>query len=217
MGRRLELLDQTHPVIRWIVRCYEDEPEAFYPAAAIRIPAAEAGVPAGRYVYAVHLRDFTGLRRESRLVFRAASLSRDEILSDEASERLVVTLASRGQEFPNVPNLVHLDAVTAMATRCEERLLADHDRSRAEFMAENDSRCAVQEESARQFHARRVGDLRERIERFRREDRTTMIPATEGLIRRLDDELDLKCRRIQARRAVEEALVPLASGVADVF
>src|SRR5262249_53422411 len=95
-------------------------------------------------------------------------------------------------------------------------LLTSCDEALEEFKAENEQRCNVHEESARQFHDRRATELRERIDRFRREGRTSMIPATEGLIRMHDDELQLKLRRIAEQRIVDETMQFLAVGVIDV-
>jgi superfamily II DNA or RNA helicase len=216
MGRRLELLDQTHPFIRWIADSYEAEPEAFFPVAACVVSASAVDIPAGLYAYCVQLRSFIGLRRETALVFKAAPLQGGPITGDELSERLVVAAAHGGRDFPNAANRLDLAQVTAAVGCCMDALLATYEQILEDFKAENEQRCAVQEESARQFHERRVAELRERIEAFQRDDRAAMIPATEGLIRKLDDELELKRRRIAAQRVVDETMQILAVGVVDV-
>ncbi|MBI2524442.1 MAG: DEAD/DEAH box helicase [Candidatus Rokubacteria bacterium] len=216
MGRRLELLDQTHPAIRWIASHYEAEPETFFPVTASRIPASAADVPPGQYGYCAQLREFVGLRRESTIAFKVASVVDNRLVGDEASERLVVAAAHQGHELPNAANRLDIARVTATARRCVEALLTSCDQALEEFRAENEQRCNVHEESARQFHERRVTELRERIERFRHEGKASMIPPTEGLIRMHDDELELKLRRIAEQRTVDETMQFLAVGVIDV-
>jgi superfamily II DNA or RNA helicase len=215
MGRRLELLDQTHPLIRWIRTRYEEDGERFHTVAAVSAKA-EKGLPPGRYVYAAHLWRFSGLRRESRIAYKVIRLGDGAVLSDEASEDFVAWLARHGAEYPNARNLIDMAPVCEQAERCEEVLLLAYDRDLADFSAENENRCAVQEKSARQYHDRRVRELMERIERFRTEGKTTLIPATEGLIRKLEGELAVKLERVQRSRVIDDALVPLALGVADV-
>jgi hypothetical protein len=203
-------------MLRWIAACYEAQADAFFPVAAIRVPGPITGVSSGQYVYAVQFREFSGLRRQSTMVFKAIAMSDGTVLGDEASERLATAAAAQGEDVPNARNRVDVGRALAFANECEALLLESSDREAAEFRAENDDRCTVQEEAARQFHERRVRELRERIERFRRDGRTSMIPPTEGLIRRLDDELELKRRRIAERRHVDETLQFLAVGVIHV-
>lgn len=215
MGRRYELVDQTHPLIQWMKMRYEQERERFHPVTATRVQAG-AGVARGRYVYAAHLWRLSGLRRESRICYKVVRVEERAVLSDEESEQLVSYIAQEGQEFPNARNLLEIDEICAQARRCEALLLEAYDRVLADFSAENENRCTVQEKSARQHHERRLRELMERLERFRAGGRTAMIPATEGLVRKLEGELQIKLDRINRSRLIDNALVPLAVGVVDV-
>jgi superfamily II DNA or RNA helicase len=216
MGRRLELLDQTHPFIRWAADSYEADPDSFFAVSACHVSASAVDVPRGVYAYAVQLRSFTGLRRETTLVFKAAPVSGGALLGNEASERLVVAAAHAGAELTNVANRLDLQTIAGTVNRCVGELLVEYEAALAEFTEENDQRCAVQEESALQSHERRVTELKERIDRFQHDGRKAMIPPTEGLIRKLDDELELKRRRIAAQRGVEDSMQDLAVGLIDV-
>ncbi len=215
MGRRYELLDQTHPLVQWIRACYERENERFHPVAAVRLKA-ELGLSLGRYVYTAHLWRLSGLRKEIRIRYKVLRVEDGTILSDEESERFVGYLARHGEDFPNARNLLDMNVAIECGERGERLLLEAYERAVADFTAENESRCAVQEKSARQYHERRVRELTERVERFRQEGKTAMIPPTEGLIRKLDSELEIKLSRITQSRVIDDALIPLAVGVADV-
>lgn len=216
MGRRLELIDQTHPMIQWISNHYEQEPEGLFPVSASRVPARDVDVPAGHYAYCIQLRAFVGLRRESTIAFKAVSIHGGRLVGDEASERLVVAAAQADEEFPNAANRLDLVRVGIAARQTLAVLIDACDRELDEFKIENEQRCNIHEESARQFHDRRVSELRHRIERFAHDGRTAMIPATEGLIRVLNDELELKLRRIAKNRTVDETMQFLAVGIIDV-
>ena len=54
------------------------------------------------------------------------------------------------------------------------------------------------------------------VERFRQEGKLSLIPPTEGLLRKLDQELDLKLRKVEVSRQIEESFVPLAVGYVEV-
>lgn len=215
MGRRFELLDQTHPLIQWIRTRYEEDRERFHPVAALSAKVEE-GVQSGRYAYAAHLWRLSGLRRESRITYKVIRVDDGAVLSDEESEAFVAWLARRGSDFPNARNRLDMQPVCDQAARCEDLLLDAYDHALSDFSAENENRCTVQEKSARQHHDRRLSELMERLERFRAEGKTALIPPTEGLIRKLESELAIKLERIQRSRVTDDALVPLALGVADV-
>jgi hypothetical protein len=216
MGRRLELLDQTHPLIQWIRTWYEAQEEYFHPVSALTLEAGAAPVPPGPYIYATHRWTFTGLRRESRLVSAAANLNTGGFLEPDVTERLVATAAQLAAEFPNAARRLELARVVERVEECEAALLSGYSDATDQFRAENEMRCNVQAESARAFHARRASELRARIERFRQEGKLSLIPPTEGLLRKLDQELELKLRKVEVSRQVEESFVPLAVGYIEV-
>jgi len=83
-----------------------------------------------------------------------------------------------------------------------------------EFEVENQNRCDVQERSARSFAERKQRELQERIQKFREAGKTQIIPATEGQLRKVTRELEVKLKSIQEKRegsTLEQ--VQLASGV----
>lgn len=212
MGRRLELIDQTHPLIQWIRSCYEAQDEYFHPVAAMSLGTDVAGVQQGHYVYATHKWTFLGLRRESRMVSVALDLDTGAVVEPEVAERLVATAARTGVEFPNALRRLELARLVERIEQCEGALLSGYLEAVEQFSAENGMRCDVQLESALAFHARRANELRARIERFRQGGKLSLLPPTEGLLRKVDQELEVKRKRVEVSRQVEEAFVPLAVG-----
>ena len=183
---------------------------------ALTLEAGAAPAPPGQYIYATHRWTFTGLRRESRLVSAAVNLNTGGFFEPEVTERLVATAAQLAAEFPNAARRLQLARVVERGEECEAALLSGYSDAAEQFRAENEMRCNVQAESARAFHARRASELRARIERFRQEGKLSLIPPTEGLLRKLDQELDLKLRKVEVSRQIEESFVPLAVGYVEV-
>jgi superfamily II DNA or RNA helicase len=214
-----ELLDPTHPLIQWIRHKYEPESQAeegaqnFQTVAASRIKSQDVGIETGIYVYVIHRWDLSGLRRENRLAYKVIKLSDGNPLPDEDAEVLVNQITLKGQQRPNASNLVDLEKVLSTYDRCEEILLEGFADAEAEFEAENTDRCNVQENSARAYAQRKIGEYKERIKRFKTEGKSTIIRADEGRIKKAEQDLNSSLKNIEQKRKINTSNPALASGL----
>jgi hypothetical protein len=161
--------------------------------------------------------EFEGLRAERRLVYQAMGIGEHNLLDEQTSETLVNKAAFAGDDWANAGQIVNdYDAVMDAAVTCAERLKAMFQETVGNFFAENESRCSVQRESARRFSERRLTELRQRLERFKEENRTRMVPATEGLIRREEVMLRRKLDQVERHRQVETAQHTVGVGIIKV-
>ncbi|NJR48640.1 MAG: DEAD/DEAH box helicase family protein [Leptolyngbyaceae cyanobacterium CSU_1_3] len=212
--KSIELLDPTHPLIQWIRDCYENDAQRLHPIAAIRCEQSDIDVAPGQYIYAIHRWLFKGLRSESRLAYKAAQYSDGKLLSADQSERLVYGAARWGKAKPNASNLIEdLDQVLALYSDCDDALEAAFDQASAEFDAENYHHCDVQQRSAQSYADRRRHQLEERIQAFQQSGKLRMLPATEGQLRKVNRELELKQKLIGDRRNTELKVTQLAAGI----
>ena len=212
--RNSELIESTHPLIRWIRALYESQDIFLHPISAIQVNPQNVNLPSGAYAYAIHLWNFKGLRNECRLVFKIIDIESNELVADDLSEGVMTKIVRSGIEIPNVRyRLQAFDRLVEAYSLCDNYLgerYNDHEQS---FIAENSSRCNMQEESARKSAERRINELRERIQRFEEQGNQRMIPPTKGLLRRVEGELNRKLDQIKRRRSVEPSFKPLAAGV----
>ena len=213
-GKPIELLDPTHPLIQWIRHSYETDAQKLHPIAAIQCEQPDVEVARGQYVYVIQRWLFEGLRSESRLAYKVAHCSTEQLLTDEQSERFVYRAARVGKAKLNAVNLLEdMDHVLALYSNCDDALEEAFEQASKEFDAENDNRCSVQERSAESYADRRRQQLEERIQQFQQTDRLRMLPATEGLLKKVNRELETKKREISDRRSTELKLLQLAAGV----
>lgn len=114
----------------------------------------------------------------------------------------------------NAANLIpDLDQVVALYYDCAEALEEGFDQATDEFYAENDHRCNIQQRSAEAYADRRQQQLQERIDRFSQQG-SRMLPATEGLLNKVNRELEDKQKTIQERRNnVKLNSTQLAAGI----
>jgi hypothetical protein len=212
-GNQIELIDPTHPLIQWIRHSYETDAQ-IHPIAAIQCEPSDVEVAPGHYVYVIQRWWFKGLRSESRLAYKVANCSTDQLLSDEQSERLVYRAARWGKAKLNAANLLgDRDQILALYSDCDDGLEEAFEQASKEFDVENDNRCSIQERSAENYADRRRKQLEDRIQQFQQTDRLRMLPATEGLLNKVNRELETKKRTIHDRRTTELKLIQLAAGI----
>ncbi len=201
MGKRNELLDPTHPLILWIRDRYASAAQKLHPVSAIRTTAEQSGLPNGLYAYAIYLWTFAGLRTESQLAYRLINVDTSELLSAPASESVLAMLMQTGKIKPNAISFIEdIDSVAKAQTHCKEELEEAFGKALEEFYKENDSRCDIQEKSARAFAARKQRELTTRLEKFRQAGKTRIIPATQGQLNKVNRELEVKLISIQQKR-----------------
>ncbi|MFM7424426.1 MAG: hypothetical protein ACKO7W_05430 [Elainella sp.] len=200
-------------MIQWIRQNYETAVQKFHPISAIQLPPS-LGLAPGLYVYVVHRWSCSGLRNENCLVYKVIRGQDGEVLPGDLSEQLVNHAARHGQLKPNAVNLLaKFDQVQDLFAVCSEALESEFGRFAEDFENENTNRCDVQQKSAEDYAKRRRQELEERLQRLQLEGKLQIIPATEGLLRKVNRELELKLRKIEQKREVSLDLVHLAAGV----
>lgn len=215
MGKRNELLDATHPLILWIRHRYETAAQKLHPVSATRIDQHTIGLPPGLYVYAAHRWTFTGIKTESQIAYKVARCSDGDLLSDPVSESVLTTLMQHGKPKANAQNFIDdMDCILELHHACEEALEDAFGEALEEFEIDNQTRCNVQERSARAFTERKQQELQDRLQRFKEAGKTQIIPAVEGQLRKVTRELEVKLKTIKEKReGITFEQVQLASGV----
>ena len=215
LGNRYEVINAAHPFIQWIKSVYESGRLRPHPVSAIQVSCSLPTVEPGPYAYFVALWSFKGIRTENRIVSQIFHLEGDhEPPSHEISEEVILLASRKGAEVPNpVHRLPDRGVLLSRVKDCFDCIASSFDVYASDFEAENAHRCNIQEQSARAFAERRRTDLTDRIRRFEEEGRRTMIPATKGLLSRVESELRLKIELVNQKRVVEPTLTPLSMGV----
>jgi hypothetical protein len=215
MGKRNELLDATHPLILWIRHRYEIAAQKLHPVSATQIDQAIVGLPPGLYVYAAHRWTFTGIKTESQIAYKVARCRDGDLLSESVSETVLSAVMQYGQPKANAHNFIEdIDRVLVLHQKCEEALESTFGDALDEFDIENENRCDIQERSARSFAERKQRELQERLQRFKVAGKNQIIPATEGQLKKVTRELEVKLKNIQTKReGVTFEQTELASGV----
>ncbi|EKV03864.1 DNA/RNA helicase, superfamily II, SNF2 family [Leptolyngbya sp. PCC 7375] len=215
MGKRNELLDPTHPLILWIRERYTTSEQTLHPVSAIKTQVDETDLSSGLYAYSVHRWTFSGIKTESQIAYKIIRIDDGHVLSDQDSEAILSTLMKQGQTKPNAQNFIEdIDGVLVCLLTCDEHIDTAFNQALEDFYIDNENRCNIQEKSARAFAERKQRELESRLDRFRQAGKTQIIPATEGQLKKVKRELEVKLKNIQEKRDdLTCEPKPLAAGV----
>nr|CAD6609884.1 DNA/RNA helicase, superfamily II, SNF2 family protein [Rhizobium sp. TCK] len=213
-----EFIEPSHPLIQWIRFSYEDDQSQIHRVTAIKIPAQDAGVPPGDYVFSAHRWSFNGLKSDQSLAFRVKPLGSGRTLGASEAEALITVASRAGEKLPNAVNVLpDIEVICNAAVECEEALGDAFSERLSDFEAENKVRCDQQRTSAEKLASRRIEGLKARVARFRAEGNLRPVAMTEGLIRKEEEQLKTKLDRVSRRQQVDPTMIPLAAGVVRVI
>jgi superfamily II DNA or RNA helicase len=203
-GRSVEIINQFHPLVRFISSALGSRQEQIRPAVAITLARTlwPGEVPPGRYVFSVQRWSMRGLQDLEYLHFAAASLDPPHLsVSTEDAERLVMLASSSGLTWLTASSRVDLaGALRVVENCCLAGSEAAYRKRVREQQAVNDDRIQLQERTLER-HLRIQREQFEAIrDRHRARGRIGLVAATEGRIRALEERVARRRREIQLRR-----------------
>lgn len=196
-----ELINQFHPLVRFVAQTAESKGKNVLPAVAARVPAAlsPAGVASGDYLIAVTRWTFEALRISEQLWYGVVKNGGDAALSDEDAERFVTALAEHGEDWACAATDVDIDTA---ARQIEQSLLVrardDFERYTERTKAQNNDRAEAQLRSL-ETH------LRQQRAKYEALKQRHLANGNPGLARAQDINIEKLNGRIEReRRAIEE-------------
>jgi len=213
-----ELIEPTHPLIQWIRTEYEQQNLPLHQVSAIRVNSENKKFTPGNYAYAIQRWSFEGIRKEHQLSFKAMRIESNELLSEQRSEELLNFASNHGVTLHNAIMLIDdLNDLVNGAKCCDTDLDKSFDTKQQDAESQNEILCSQQEISAENYRTRRVNELKQRILGYQHLGKTKMIPATEGLLRKEEDQFALKLKQISEKRKFDYSLEQLAVGFIRVI
>jgi superfamily II DNA or RNA helicase len=216
-----EVISQYHPLVRFIGRRLKiDESARQAPVAAVRLHEEHvAGIPGGRYLFAVQRWSFSGERDVERLAFAACRIgSAAELLEPDDAERLVSAAAIRGAEWHNARGVMEEgESLEDLLHDCIAHLDGRHAAFVDDLTRENRDRIRFQLEVLARHERTGESQLRQRIELLRAQGKPRLIPALEGQIRRLRERSRDRRSSLEQKGSTTHEQRLAAAGVIEVF
>lgn len=224
-ARRVELLGQLHPLVRFVSAELRGKIEKgerpFWPVVGISLPSSDVeGVPKARYAFTVLHWSVQALQAREHLHYSAIAI--DEVggatLSDEQAERLVVGAISGGTEWIEARNGSTVDLHRAAEATVD--LYASANERYGEFVGkvtdENQDRVTVQLAALGRHLDNQLTKLDEIRQKLSVAGRRSLARATEGRMAKLKERVEIRKARIEAGRDVKARQDLICVGVVEV-
>ncbi|QXE87398.1 DEAD/DEAH box helicase family protein [Geomonas nitrogeniifigens] len=212
--RNYELIDTSHPLIRFIRHSYQTSNKQFQPVVAVKLSRSDApaGMKKGTFVFLTHLWSFSGMRTHRRLVHKVCDVNTGKILSDSSSEAIVLSASRQGRQLFNARNLLDMIKISDAADLVEQEILERFVQESEEFDADNTNKCDVQERSARAHYDRRTSSIRGTLSNVRTTN-PRVLKMWDGQLNKAKRDLDVKLKDLGEKRATDPGFKPIAAGI----
>jgi superfamily II DNA or RNA helicase len=198
-----EIIHQFHPLVRYISRDLRARNEHFYPLVGIRIPDADKrGLTPGRYAFFSRAWAYHGVREEEVLAVGAVNLDSDEILDDDAADRLLQSARIMGADWAAVAAEVKSEGLIEKLEVIEAGLDERYRVALEQKRNENADRARFQLDSIERYLERRIPRLKETLQGHLAQGRKSLARATQGQIDKLQARMNVRRERIREQEKV---------------
>ena len=216
---RFEIINQFHPLIRFISKDLRKRSEVFYPLVAVTIPkTAVPFVTVGIYAFVSKRWTFTGLRTDETLHTRAIKVNGDNcFLDSDKSWALLNAAKSEGSDWLSAAREVSVNQLSDAFDKCDVQLQADFDTAKRDRTDENNDRVNLQKLTVVRHRDRQLVTQRQLLERYQIQDRRRLIPMTEGRIRAIEQKFALHLERLSQHGEMRSSMSDVCYGIIRVF
>lgn len=214
-NRSVEIINQFHPLVRFVSEKLREIGEHFYPLVSIKVSHAHHGLPlpVGDYVFCVKRWGFEGIKSEELLSVSAARIDGDGVLSDDAADILVHFARIHGEDWLDAPVLMNGASVERLLDHLESALDASFEQTLVRKQNENSDRASFQISSLQQHMDRKIPGLKEQIRRFSEQGKKGLASMAQGKINKLESKCETQTERIKLRKKINPSKNFICAGV----
>lgn len=218
-GRHQDVINQFHPLVRFVAHTAEERQLVQSPAVAVRLAhdRLEGLVAVGDYRFVVTRWKFEAIRAEERLWFGVEGCETGERLSEEDAERVVTAAAEWGDDWPKAG--AEIDA-TSLAEALWQGLLVEaqerYERHVGQVVAQNEDRADTQLASLRTHLERQQERHQELMRRHLQHGYPGLAKAEEKNLARLRAKVEQQRLAVASRRRLAHSAEVLCVGALRV-
>jgi superfamily II DNA or RNA helicase len=221
--RDIVFITSHHPLIRAIVRYYENCPEELHPVAKVELDGSLvrgnetiSAIPPGDYFYFVYRLDAQGVRHDRTVQSFFIASQGETSLGEETSEALLTAMAVDGRTIESAPSYTS-ECVTAVQERADAVFGEYLEARRRELAKRNNAVVNARLVSLEQSAATRIGRREDQLRNARSKDaRPQYIRLLEGTLRRLRLDYEQRKGEIEKGRALELTFERVAAGIVRI-
>jgi hypothetical protein len=215
-----EIINQVHPLIRFVSQTIEKNAEYSYPAVSVRLDAGylPANFLEGIYVFTVQKWRVRGLQEIEQLHFAVVPMNEpQQLLSDQAAEKLVLSATLHGKDWLEARSTIALDRAADLAWNfCLPHSDRKYDEYVTEMQNKNADRADIQEKTLDRHLKNQLAKLNDVLEKHKRLGRDSLAKATEGKMIKLKNRVERKMIEIRQRREIFHSKDLICTGIVKV-
>ena len=212
----VEIINQFHPLIRYISEQYANSKKKFYPLVAIELKNSGLDIEKGLYVFCVKRSSFEGLRAEEHLDSIAIRLDNNQILTPEKSDQLINSSRLHGGNFLDVSKVVNPEDVENIMDTLELSLDEKFKKMLLRKTNENKDRIAYQKNSLEQHRNRKLPFLNELYNKLTTENKLAGARLTKSRIDKLNEKTQVQLQKIMMSSDIKATKNFVCSGVINL-
>jgi len=216
----VEIINQVHPIVRFVNENIDRGKEFYHPTVAIQLlrQGALDSFHPGLYVFTVQKWTAQGLQDIEQLFYAAAPVDgTNDILSKEQAEVLVTTALNFGVDWPESRTLVNIEEVVKVTNQqCISSSESAFRLFKNNLINQNEDRAMVQLRTLDLHLHSQKQKLQKVIEGHRLAGRHSLVKATEQRIRILENSIERKKTDISNKRGVKISNQDICIGVVNI-
>ena len=196
----LEIIDQNHSLIRFISKEIQMGKAPRFPVITCEIDSTQVSTKPGDYAFAIRRWSFSGAKTSEILVMKAINTHTKMPLSDEESERLINTVSVEGRNLAGGCNQLEITECIEQLGEILYKLDTEGNDYYATAKLQNIDFISQQIVSFEEFISSKIKDIQETIYKLRVANKTRVIPAHEGRIRKNRELLRIKKEQLDSQK-----------------
>lgn len=202
----VELINQFHPLVRFVSDQIDKSDEQLTPAVSIQLNCemlADLPISSGDYVLAIARWSVTGLQSSEKLAYAGARIFDSDVLETETAERLANYAVQYGEDWFEAHHHINLDSVSKIA---DNLLFGELDAKFNDYVNDirrrNEDRADLQVHNLNRHHDNQRRKLEDIRLKHLTNNRRSLVKATDGRIEALLNRIKRQEQAIESRRSI---------------
>lgn len=215
-NRTVEVINQFHPLIRFVSERLKEAGEHFYPVMTLLLPKPTLGdlpLKLGDYAFCVKRWGFEGIKSEELLASASLHISTGQMLTGDDADMLLNLARLHGEDWLDAPSQLDGEHVERMVDQLEGRLDDDFKIVLDRKQNENSDRAHFQIHSLQQHMERKLPGWEEQLQRYLVQGKRGPANMLRGKINKLESKCTTQRERIKLREKVSATKNFVCAGV----
>lgn len=214
----IEVINQFHPLIRFIGHDLRARNEAFYPLIAVSVSIENTrGIDKGIYAFVAKKWEFSGVRIEEELVAHAVNVKDNSILEMEQSLSLINVARLYGDDWLEVDNDLATGDPKILLELCEDAIEEAYEEAASIRENENIDRINLQIKSSENHFNRQLERLSDLLATHRIRGNIKAIPLTEARIKKLKEKYEVLQEKLKQNKQLRHSQSEVCVGLIKVY